>query len=481
MRATTLGCLAAGLLAACGDGVPPARYEVFTLELVGLVEGERVFPGQQLTYRTTYSGDLVRNLQWEATFTHEASGERASVRWSDVPRDTASIAQSGRFTLRHELLERAGPVRVQLRASVTATRTGSAPWEARSQSVFVDLHPSLDALDVSLPAEAPLPYATPIAYQVTGRDLWGPVEVTVVDLDAGAPVAELEQALPFDGTQASLGGSWTLRARALERVGTRRVQLVARYGELELRSEPIAFSVTHTLDEVTPLVRTAGGALVTPSLPHPRLGDATELVLRIAGTQLAGHEVTVNGGAPTVAPGDRFDLVVHAPSEEDFGDGEGWRTYELVARSGGTERSASVTLQRWGIEGCGWRTPDGAALPDGARVALGAQVYLEARLWGFPDTTTRWFLFRSPLAEFTLWEADPGGRAQPGDLFENNDDEVDSFDAEIRSGLTERGWTTEHEDEVDPLDLNLNAAEYYFEVKVEDQRCTSGQLVVPSD
>ena len=79
MRAVSLvGCLTAGLLVACGEGLPPARYDVFTIELVGPSEGERVFPGQTLTFRTRYVGDLVRNLQFKATFTHESSGERPS-------------------------------------------------------------------------------------------------------------------------------------------------------------------------------------------------------------------------------------------------------------------------------------------------------------------------------------------------------------------------------------------------------------------
>ena len=38
-----------------------------------------------------------------------------------------------------------------------------------------------------------------------------------------------------------------------------------------------------------------------------------------------------------------------------------------------------------------------------------------------------------------------------------------------RSDQTEARWATVFEDEYDPLDLHLNAAEYYFEVKVEDQ------------
>jgi hypothetical protein len=476
-----LGVLALGLLAACGDGgPPPARYDTFSVELEDLADGDRVFPGQVIRFRTVYAGDLVRNLAWEATLTHEASGETASVRWSDTPEDTSRIDVTRTYTLRHELLERAGRIRIQVRASVTATRTGSAPWHADSERVFVELRPTLDALEVTLPAAEPLPYATPIPFRVTGADLWGEVRVSVVDADSDAPVAGLDQALPFDGTQPSLAGTLTPRARALEHVGTHRLRLVARYGELELRSDPIAFEVTHTIDAVSALVRRGDGTLAAPDFPH-RLPGVAALVLRISGTQLAGHALTVNGGAPVLAGGDSLDLDVHAPSGDDFGDGEGFRTYDLVVRSGGMERSASVTLQRWGIDGCGWRADGGAALEDGAWTARGIRVVMAADSWGFPDTTTSWLVFRWPQAEFTLWEADPGGRPEPGDLpfLENNDDEVDSFLADVRSGRSEQRWTTSHEDEWDPLDLHMNAAEYYFEVKLEDQRCTSAQILVP--
>jgi hypothetical protein len=483
MRAMSLvGCLTAGLLVACGEGPPPARYDVFTIELVGPSEGERVFPGQTLTFRTRYVGDLVRNLQFKATFTHESSGESASVQWSEPPQDTASIDVTRRWTLRHEFLERSGRIRVQLQASVTATRNGSTPWETNSQSVIVELYPTLN-LEVRLPTDQPLPYGTPIEFQVTGTDLWGDVGVTVLNVDTGANVAGLEEVLSFDGTQPSLGGSWTMRARELERVGTHHLRLVARYGDLEVESDPIAFVVTHTIDEVTSLVRYADGRLGFPTLPYPRLSEVTALGVRISGTQLAGHEVTVNGGPAVIASSDQLDLMVLTPRSDDFDNGNGRKTYEFVVRSGGIEKNASVTLQRWGIESCAWRSSDGRPLGGSEYVDRGTPVVMQALLWGFPDTTTSWFFFKSPQAEFTIWEADPGGRPtrEEIDLFQNNDDEVDSFDADVRSDQTEARWATVFEDEYDPLDLHLNAAEYYFEVKVEDQVCTSGEILVPSE
>jgi hypothetical protein len=48
----------------------------------------------------------------------------------------------------------------------------------------------------------------------------------------------------------------------------------------------------------------------------------------------------------------------------------------------------------------------------------------------------------------------------------------------LAGGVTQIQWTTVHQDEVDPLDLHLNAAEYDFDVRVEDQLCTSGEILV---
>jgi hypothetical protein len=469
-----------GLLVACGEDIPPARYEAFTLELVDVSRGQQVLPGTSLAYRTRYVGDLARDLRFTAVFTHEASGESASFAWSEQVQDTAQLDILRRWKLRHDFLKKSGRIRVHLQASLTATRKGSTPWVVESDSVYVELYPALDGLEVRVEgAGQPVPYGTPVEVRVTGKDLWGDVAITVVDVEAGTRVSELDKTLPFDGSQSSLAGTWPLRARALERVGTHSLRVVARYGDVQRESEPIALRVTHTLDQVTILLRDGEGRLGPPAVPFPRLSEVTGLGVRISGTQLAGHEVTVNGGAPTSAPGDQLDLLPVTPTARDFEDGKGRQVYEFVVRSGGIERSASITLQRWGIERCAWRAADGREYGGSESVGRSAQVAMHAWLWGFPDTTG-WLFFKRPQAEFTVWERDPGGRPTPGqiDSVRNNDDEGDSFDADVRSGESAASWTTTYEDEFDPLDLHANAAEYYFEVVVEDQRCNSGEILV---
>jgi hypothetical protein len=345
--------------------------------------------------------------------------------------------------------------------------------------VYVELYPTLERLEVTLPrAGEPVPYGAPVEVRVTGRDLWAPVSIELLDVEAGTPVPELERALPFDGSQPSLAGTWPLRGRQLERVGTHPLRFVARYGELQLASE-LSVLVTHTVDQVSILVRDRAGGLGPPRAEYPRLGDVAELGVRISGTQLAGHELTVNGGSPTVAPGDQLEPMLVTPKTADFADGKGRETYDFLVQSGGIERMASITLQRWGIERCSWRTPEGRPYDEEESVNRGTQAVMHAELWGFPDTSG-WFIFKRPRAEFTVWERDPGGRPTPEDIdfLKNNDDEGDSFDADVRSNASEASWTTVYEDELDLLDLHANAAEYYFEVKVEDQVCTSGQILV---
>ncbi len=472
--------LVLGLLVACGEDIPPARYETFTLELLELAEGERVFPGTSLAYRVQYVGDLARNLQLTAHFTHEASGETASFSWAEHGQDTARIDQRSHWFLRHAFLKKAGRIRVQLEASLTATKKGSTPWTVRSERVYVELYPRLERIEVTLPGGAqPVPYGTSVEVRVSGKDLWGDVEVTVLDVGAGTQLPELAHVLPFDGSQEALGGSRVLRARQLERVGTHPLRLVARYGDLQLESEPLDVQVTHTLDQVTVLVRDAAGGLGPSSVPVPRLSQVAGLGLRISGTQLAGHTLTVNGGAPVMAGADSLDLMLVTPKTGDFDGGKGREEYTFLVRSGGIERTASLTLQRWGIERCGWRSSEGRPLGESEAVNVGSPVRMHAELWGFPDTSG-WFVFKSPMATFTVWERDPGGRPTPEEIdsLKNNDDEGDSLDAEVRSDASTATWTAVYEDEFDPLDLHVNAAEYYFEVQVEDQVCTSGQILV---
>src|SRR3712207_4451912 len=95
--------LALGLLLACGGAGPDpeeTRYELFTIELVGLDAGTRVFPGQSLLYELHYRGDLARNLTFTGRLTHEPSGAEAEVRWWEPPMDTARYDLRGRWFLR---------------------------------------------------------------------------------------------------------------------------------------------------------------------------------------------------------------------------------------------------------------------------------------------------------------------------------------------------------------------------------------------
>jgi hypothetical protein len=479
-----LGLIALALLltAACGPGpndVPPGSFDVFTIELLDLAEGDRVLPGKPLRYQVRYQGTLARDLRFTAVFLHEATGETASQSWSAPPNDTFRVNLKSSWNLEHDFLKRSGRIRVHLEASIQSTRTGSTPWQTRSQSVYVELHPSV-SVQIAAPATtSPIPYATPLELQLTGQDLWGDVSLAVVDATTGEAVPELALAVPFDLDTRDVSVSWVLRARALERVGTHPLQVVATFGAAEARSALFDYLVTHTIDEVSILARRTSGTVSPPWSDPLKLPEVSELGLRIRGTQLGGHTYTVNGGAARTASGDELEVMLLVPKTSDFQSGKGVATYDFLVRSGGIERTAAVRVQRWGINHCAWYATDGREYSQSEAVNPDTEVVMKAVLWGFPDTKD-YVVFKSPLARFTVWERDPGGRPDEliSDSVENNDDKVKSFDGEIKAGQSEAVWKAEYVHEVDPIDFNVNAAEFDFDVQVEDQVCTSGEILV---
>jgi hypothetical protein len=207
----------------------------------------------------------------------------------------------------------------------------------------------------------------------------------------------------------------------------------------------------------------------------PRLPDVKELVVRAAGTQLAGHEVTLNGGRPFVAAADEIEIV-QAVAASDFASGKGERRYDFVFRSGGVERSTNVTLVRWGITSCGWFTLEGMPIPDGTEVKAGTVVFMRATTWGFPDTKTTLGLFKDREATFAIKESDAG--RDP--LLGPGDDDVEELQTDIRGDKAERGWAARFaEDLPAPVPLVTTHAELFFYVTIEDQKCRSTIMRVP--
>lgn len=96
--------------------------------------------------------------------------------------------------------------------------------------------------------------------------------------------------------------------------------------------------------------------------------------------------------------------------------------------------------------------------------------------WGFPDTTT--FLFiKSHKAHFKIRERDSGQNTTSlPQLLVNNDDEVTTLDVDMFGSVSQTTWTARFVEEVDFF--NLNRAELYFEVRMEDELCTSGEIIV---
>jgi hypothetical protein len=449
---------------------PQPSYEVLDLQVISPLAGETLWPEQQIVYDFRYKGVLANAPSFTAVLTHEDSGAVIRIPNGVEVGQDRQFQFRRRWTVRHEALKQSGRFRVHMEVSLRATLKGAEPWVKTTAPLSLNLAIRLDA--VRAVTTGTVPYGTPITVEVDGHDLWAPVTITALD-EAGQPLpgAETTVAVPPAGTARH---SWIIKSPAIERVGTHPVRLVARFGDLSAESAPVSLVLTHTIDFVKVLARFRDG---TEGLRSPnRLSDVAELVVRARGTQLAGHEVTINGGAPMVAASDEI-LITRVPRDADFASGKSSHSYSWQFVSGGVERSGSIGLTRWGLTGCGWFGVDGQPVPAGTVVNPGTPVLLRAFTWGFPDTRTTLGIFKDRQATFQVLESDEGRdiRLGPGA------DDVDDFDADIRGDLAEARWTTRFDEETNLLIISRIHAELFFEVVIEDQKCTSTLIRVPNE
>ncbi|MEW5737978.1 MAG: hypothetical protein AB1938_03575 [Myxococcota bacterium] len=483
MRASTafrLWWVSLSVALGCGGGYNPppnpATYETFTITLEdGVTEGQELRPRQRLRAHIVYKGDLARNLKLTATVTDLSTGEsivdQAGLLGTG---DATSFDQRGTWEASHELFKKAGRYEVVLNASILATLRGSTPWTVSAPRVVVVSNARLDSVAVTgLAVGAPTPYGRTVTVTAQGEDLWDDVALRVDNLSTGSPVPELTGALASDALATTLSAPWEMSARSLEKVGVHRLQVVATFGAMEVKSEPFDIEVTHTVDSVRISVRDANDAFITGE-PATRMDRAKDFVLTITGTNLAGHDVFISGGPSVTAPADTFE-VVRVPSVDDFADGKGTHEFKYSVESGGVLRSDAITMRRWKLESCGWFQGDS---PVGGTVMDGTTVTMRATGWGFPDTSGI-LIFKVNQAEFKIWERDYGQNntdlPQP---FVNNDDEVDTRKADVVSSVSEEDWHARFDEE--PDFLGYGRAEYYFEVRIQDEKCTSGEINVPS-
>jgi len=448
---------------------PQPSYEVLDLQVISPLAGETLWPEQQIVYEFRYKGVLANPPSFTAVLTHENSGAVIRIPAGVEVGQDRQFQFRRRWTVRHEALKQPGRYRVQMEVSLRASLRGAEPWVKTTAPLSLNLDVRLDAVRVV--TTGTVPYGTPITVEVDGRDLWAPVTITALD-EAGQPLpgAETTVGVPPAGTGRH---SWIIKSRAIERVGTHPVRLVARFGELSAESAPVPLLLTHTIDSVTVQARFRSGT-VGETYPN-RLSAIAELVARARGTQLAGHEVIVNGGAPMVAASDEVQ-VTRVPLDADFASGKGTHSYVWQFASGGVERSGSITLTRWGITRCGWFGVDGEPVPAGTQVNPGTPVLLRAFTWGFPDTKTTLGIFKDRQATFQVLESDVGRDPALG----RGPDDVDDFDADIRGDLAEARWTTRFDEETNILIITRIYAELYFEAVIEDQKCTSTVIRVPN-
>ncbi len=456
-----------------GGPTRAARFDTFEVRLVPAA-GEPLRPTQNVFIEVDYHGDLANPPELTVVM---VGPDGRTVRH---PFGAASGQQAGVFKEKHgwivrdDFLKQSGRFEMYVEASVRATLRGSTPWVARSNSLVLDLHSSLDGLRIVAPAgPGPVAYGTTLNIEVLGRDLWDPVTVTLVD-EAGTTLSDDPATLSFAAGQTSGGLSWRVRARPIERVGEHPVRLLASFGDLRRLSEPFLLRLTHTIDEVVVLRRDTAGAIGPVSRETP-LPTVVELVVRARGTQLAGQPLSVNGAQPIVAASDEIELSL-VPRSEDFERGKATHTYTFTVESGGVIRSASAVLRRWAITDCAWFTTDGRRLASDEKVRLGQSVYLRAMTWGFPDTKTTLGIFKDRTASFTVMEDDSGRDEY---LAGGSPDEVDEMKADIRSDQAEKTWTTVFEEDPGIPIFDLAHAEMYFDVRIEEESCRSGIIRVP--
>ena len=451
-----------------------AQFEVFEVKLVPPSASEPLVPTQKVVCDVDYKGDLANPPQLTAVI---VAPDGRTVR---RPMGLAAAQQSRVFRegrgwfVRDDLLKQPGRFELFFEVSVRATLRGSEPWLARTNSLFLDLQTALDGVRLTAPTgQEPIAYGTPLGIEIGGRDLWDPVAVTLVD-EAGTAIADEPVMVPFDINQRSRPLSWRIRARPIERVGSHPVRLLATFGELQRLSDPFLLTLSHTIDTVVVLRRDPGGA-IGPVPDEAPLHTVAQLMMRVRGTQLAGHPLSVNGAAPIVAAADEVELTVE-PRDDDFASGKGTHTYAYTVESGGIERSARAVLRRWAITDCGWFASDGRRFGSEEHVRLGESVYLRTTTWGFPDTKTTLGIFKDRTATFTVMEDDSGRDEY---LAGGSPDEVEELDADIRSNQAEKTWTTVFDEDPGVPFLDFAHAEMYFDVRIEEESCRSTIIRVP--
>lgn len=474
-------CPLAALASACGvPGGPPqpsgATYETFTLALEGATEGQELRPTEQVKLHVVYQGALARNLEVAVTITDVATGEVATERLVVTGESKAFDAHLV-WTAQNRVFRKAGRFQVSFAASIVATLTGSTPWTTSPVGVVVSASPRIDSVVLSpLTVGAPTPYGTRLTITATGQELWGDVTFTMEDLGEHRAVNEFTRVEPGDGGTTTRVSVWSGAAYSVERVGVIPLQVTATFGQVSAKSEPFSVEIDHLVQAVSLSYRDADGVKHRPGANVTRLDTVKDIVLEVQGINLAGQLVRVNREAPFLAAADAFEIAVRPPEASAFPAGLGTHRFTYNVDTGGTVRGDHIDLRRWKLESCGWEMANGNPLPN--PVPLGAQVVMRATGWGFPDTSGL-LLFKKDQAEFLLWERDDGqnlsGTPKP---FINNDDEVDWWKVDVMGSVAQKPWTTVFDE--DFTVLGFGHAEYYFEVTLQDEKCTSGEISVPA-
>ncbi len=314
--------------------------------------------------------------------------------------------------------------------------------QAESEVFFTEVDPEITALEVD--NEGPLRPWERLSYRLEGRDVPGAlVKVALERVANGEVLDETEIKMDRQEPEQSRDSGWrpfilgagdALRRRLM---GTHEVQLVGRFGDIEVRSEVFELEVRPIVEE---LELFAERERREPLSLHGRGVETREmqaLLLRGSGHRLAGQPVRIEIETPVGTT--ELEIV---PATDDFehrfvvNDGHfesgSVDTFGFGSSVNGHEAEVFTSVRRRGLTGCGWRNASGEDYPAGKEVPAGRELQLTAGTWGYPADF---------MLEFDILESDGGGIFDDDDPIFAGLDEVETLSAEIVEGRATAPWT----------------------------------------
>ncbi len=441
------------------DSAKKASYDEFSVTIKSQDANNMIHAGEKICFDIFYVGDPVRKLWVELVL---ENAEDASITRDKFYSESVSTfrIQFGRCrAFDEEILKTTGQYKVYLVAHLSPTLRCNPEWTVESPKVDISLSPTLSELKVLSPSES-VAYGDTLALELEASGIWEGIQLNLEDM-SGNPIVANDTIIDYELGQERAQIDWRIFSEALERIGTHTIRILATYGEVELRSDPIDISVSHTIDElrVYAVSDTGGSSYISPTDSNDiQMSNYSGLDMSVFGTQLKGKSISLNGASPIVAASDT--VLFSLPFQQsDFENDIGFRVYDITAHSGGQILSQSVRAQRWGITSCQWLDSNRTPLASKAPMADGSQVYIRAYTWGFSENTA---------VKAAIWEDDSGRSI----FFGRGDDHITDLSGSVSADSVLIPWTVKWDQEF------LFASEVYFELTIKDQTLGSSGIKV---